>query len=93
MIGYVARGLFSRCLPVVLALVLSAAGGSPVERPRTSQVAAVSGERHSASAEQASDSTADDTVAVVAAGDRERVLTAQNTVSVGASRAPPVTAA
>ncbi|KUL33760.1 hypothetical protein ADL15_17355 [Actinoplanes awajinensis subsp. mycoplanecinus] len=67
----VVRGVFSRCLPVLVAILRAVAGlwrSRPAER-------------------------VSDTVTAVVVADRARVLTAQNTASVGGSRAPPVTAA
>lgn len=80
MIKDVARGVFRRCLPVLLAFLLAVAGVTPAARPETDRAVA-------AAVELASESTA------MVVADREQVLTAQNTVSVGVSRAPPVTAA
>ncbi|WP_221325402.1 hypothetical protein [Actinoplanes sp. L3-i22] len=94
MIKDVARGVFRRCLPVLLALALTAAHGSAgVRRSAAGRPAAVSGHQHGGSADRPSDSTAEDnTTAAVVVADREQVLTQQNTVSIGVSRAPPTAA-
>ncbi|WP_221326991.1 hypothetical protein [Actinoplanes sp. L3-i22] len=86
-----ARGVFRRCLPVLLAFLLAVAGVTPVARPEPGRVVPA-GEQHEARTEPASDSAADDQRAAIVVTDREQVLTAQHTVSVGVSRAPPVTA-
>lgn len=85
----VARSVFRRCLPVLLALALTVAHGSAdVRRPATGHSAVVA-----SPVEQPQEIAADDDAATAdAIIDREQVLTAQNTVSIGVSRAPPAAA-
>lgn len=88
MIKDVARGVLRRCLPVLVALMLTTASGA--RWMETGRSAVAPGTQHGCSAEQPIEAAVDgDAAAAVAVIDREQILTQQNTVSVGVSRAPP----